>query len=182
MKRMIVFAVSALMALAMMASGIGICEQTASEPAAPAMGMPNPWTEVETADEAAQGAGVGYFLAPEEGAQTPGGQVNWYAFRCMQGIAQANGYIAAAELTVRKGLKQDGEDVSGDYTEYAFEWTQIADGWQVNCYGNEEGAAMKVVWVSDNFSYSIIVRGQGDLYDVYGLDGEAVEALVKAIQ
>ena len=41
---------------------------------------------------------------------------------------------------------------------------------------------MKAVWLSDNFSYSITVRGQGDLYDTYGLGAEDVVALVTAIQ
>ena len=83
---------------------------------------------------------------------------------------------------MRKGLKQDGEDVSGDYTEYAFAWMQEVDGWEVSCFGNEEGRTMKAIWISDNFSYSIMVRGQGDIYDTYGLDEEAIGALVAAIQ
>ena len=145
-------------------------------------GMANPWTDVETADEAADGAGVGYFLVPEENMDTTGGIVNWYGFQYMEGIAEADGAIGAAELTVRKGLKQDTTDVSGDYTEYAYEWTQQTEDWEVECFGNEEGRAMKAIWLSDNFSYSIMVRGQGDLYDVYGLDEEAVRALVASIQ
>ena len=100
----------------------------------------------------------------------------------MEGIAEADGAIGAAELTVRKGLKQDTDDVSGDYTEYALEWTVESDDWQVTCYGNEENKAMKAIWLSDNFSYSILVRGQGDIYDTYGLDEEAIDALVTMIQ
>ena len=41
---------------------------------------------------------------------------------------------------------------------------------------------MKAVWLSDNFSYSIMVRGQGDYYTIYGLCEEDVIALVTAIQ
>lgn len=145
-------------------------------------GMVNPWSVVDTADEAAEGAGVGYFMVPEDGTETTGGSVNWYGFECMEGLAEANGSIGTADLTVRKGLKQDSEDVSGDYTEYAFSWTQETDDWEVSCFGNEEGKAMKIIWLSDNFSYSIMVRGQGDLYDTYGIDEEAVSALVAAIQ
>ena len=146
------------------------------------IGMANPWTEVNTAEEAADGAGVGYFMVPEENTETSFGPVNWFGFQYMEGIAEADGAIGASELTVRKGLKQDTEDVSGDYTEYALEWTVEADGWQVACFGNEEGKAMKAIWVSDNFSYSIMVRGQGDAYDTYGLDGETISALVAGIQ
>ena len=146
------------------------------------VGMANPWTDVNTAEEAAEGAGVGYFTVPEENTETAVGPVNWYGFRYMEHIAEADGAIGVAELTVRKGLKQDTEDVSGDYTEYALTWTVEADGWQVTCFGNEEGKTMKAIWLSDNFSYSIMVRGQGDVHDTYGLDGEIIEALVSAIQ
>ena len=146
------------------------------------IGMANPWTKAETADEAAQGAGVGYFMVPEENMETTGGPVNWSGFQYMENIAEADGWVGTAELTVRKGLKQDTEDVSGDYTEYAFAWMQEVDGWQVSCFGNEEGRTMKAIWVSDNFSYSIMIRGQGDIYDTYGVDTEAIAALVAAIQ
>jgi hypothetical protein len=147
-----------------------------------AIGMANPWSDAETAEEAADGAGVGYFLVPENGTEAVGGRIDWFGFRYMDRLAEADGAVGAAELTVRKGLKQDSEDVSGDYTEYAYTWTQEADGWEVTCYGNEEGRMMKAVWLSDNFSYSVTVRGQGDLYTVYGLGADDVVALVTAIQ
>ena len=41
---------------------------------------------------------------------------------------------------------------------------------------------MKAIWISDNFSYSILVRGQGDLFDTFGLDADVIAALVAAIQ
>ncbi len=145
-------------------------------------GMANPWSDAETAEEAAEGAGVGYFLVPENGTEVIGGRIDWFGFRYMDRLAEADGAVGAAELTVRKGLKQDSEDVSGDYTEYAYTWTQEADGWEVTCYGNEEGRMMKAVWLSDNFSYSVMVRGQGDFYTIYGLGAEDVIALVTAIQ
>ena len=44
---------------------------------------------------------------------------------------------------------------------------------------------MKGVWTANDYSYSIMVRGQGDLYTVYGLganglDGEAVAKIFEA--
>lgn len=41
---------------------------------------------------------------------------------------------------------------------------------------------MKAIWLSDNFSYSILVRGQGDLSSTYGLDSDAINVFVNAIQ
>ena len=146
------------------------------------VGMANPWIEAKTAEEAADGAGVGYFMVPEENTETARGPVNWYGFQYMEHIAEADGAIGVAEMTVCKGLKQDTHDVSGDYTDYARQWTIEADGWQVTCFGNEADKAMKAIWLSDNFSYSIMVRGQGDAYDTYGLDEETIAALVAMIQ
>ena len=146
------------------------------------IGMPNPWVDAASAEEAAEGAGVGYFLVPEGGTEIVGGRIDFGAFRYMKGLAEAEGWVGAAELTVRKGLKQDSTDVSGDFTEYAYTWTVEADGWEVTCFGNEEGRMMKAIWLSDNFSYSIVVRGQGDYYMTYGLGAEDVVALVTAIQ
>jgi hypothetical protein len=145
-------------------------------------GMANPWTVVDTAAAAAEGAGVGSFQLPEDMTETSGGPVGWTEFQYMEGIAEAYGGIGAAELTARKGLAQDGEDVSGDYTEYAYQWTQDVNGIQVSCSGNEEGKTMKGVWTANDYSYSIMVRGQGDIYDTYGIDADAVQLLVETIQ
>ena len=134
----------------------------------PAMGdgsisMPNPWTEADSAQAAAEAAGVGYFKLPEAGTETAGGPIGWDNYRYMDLLAEANGYVGAAELTVRKGVNRpdhevsyDTADVSGDYTAY--------------------------VWSSDNFSYCILVRGQGGLRNVYGLGSDDIAALVGAIE
>ena len=178
MKKILVLMLALILAAAVTACG-------AKDPApetADTAGMANPWTDVSGADEAAEGAGVGYFMVPENGTEVTGGRIDWFGFRYMTGLAEADGAVGAAELTVRKGLKQDSSDVSGDYTEYAYTWTQEADGWQITCFGNEEGRMMKAIWLSDNFSYSIMVRGQGDLYDTYGLGADDVVALVTGIQ
>ena len=183
MKKLILIVLAAALLLSLTACGGGSAkQQEAEKPAENSAGMANPWSDVETPEAAAEGAGVGYFQVPEGGTELTGGRVDWAVFRCMNHLAEAIGYVGAAELRVRKGLKQESEDVSGDYGEYAFEWTQEADGWPVKCFGNEEGKMMKAIWLSDNFSYSITVRGQGDIQDVYGLGAEDVVALVTAIQ
>ena len=144
------------------------------------IGMANPWTEDENADAAAQAAGVGYFVLPENGTEYDGGKIDFYSYQHMEELAEADGDIGAASIIVRKGLKQNSEDVSGDYTEYAKTWSFGVDGFTVNCYGQEEGKANKILWLSDNFSYSICVYGQGD--DNYGIGDNDVKALVAAIQ
>lgn len=150
--------------------------------------MVNPWTDVKTAAEAAEGAGVGTFELPEAGMEIGGGRVDLVAFRYMDLLAEADGYAGTAELIVRKGVNRpdhavgyDTADVSGDYTVYSHEWEIDAAGWKVKCFGNEEGKAMKAIWQSDNFSYSIMVRGQGGLHDTYGLGTDDIATLVGVI-
>ncbi|MBR5419711.1 MAG: hypothetical protein IK115_01035 [Lachnospiraceae bacterium] len=147
------------------------------------LGMANPWTDVDSADAAAEGAGVGYFMVPANKESYNDHQVYISGFRYMEHLAEANGSIGSAELTIRKGLKQDSEDVSGDYTEYAHSWSfENEDGFVINCFGNEEGKAMKTIWLSDNFSYSINVCGQGDESDTFGLSEDTLKLLIADTQ
>lgn len=147
------------------------------------VGLANPWSSAATAESAAEGAGVGYFEVPEAGTKLDGGTVAWSGYQYMKNLAEADGAIEASELTVRKGLKQDSEDVSGDYNEYAHTWDITVGDWQVHCFGNDEGKAQKVTWVSDNFSYSIGVRAQDEeSAEVVTLSEADVTALVGAIQ
>ena len=149
----------------------------------------NPWADADSAQAAADGAGVGYFTLPEAGMEIDGGLIGWDNYRFMDLLAEANGYVGAAELTVRKGVNRpdhavgyDTTDVSGDYNTYTHEWTIEAMGWQVHCFGNEDGRTMKAIWSSDNFSYCILVRGQGDYRDIYGLGSDDIAALVGSIE
>ncbi len=158
------------------------------ETAGAGLSMANPWASADSAADAGEGAGVGSFTLPEAGTEMIGGPIGWYSYRYTDLLAEANGYVGAAELRVRKGVNRpdhdvgyDTDDVSGDYNSYACAWTLEAAGWQVRCFGNEDGRAMKAIWSSDNFSYSIQVRGQGDIRDVYGLGAEDIAALAAAI-
>lgn len=178
MKKMLIIALAAAMVFALAGCGAGSTEPEPSENEQSA----NPWTEAATADEAADGAGVGTFKVPDQGTMIGGGEVDLMTFRYMEGLAEADGYVGTAVLTVRKGLSQNGEDVSGDYTEYAYQWSQEEGGLDVRCFGNEEGKTMKAIWVSEDFSYSINVRGQGDIADTYGLSPEDIAALVEGIK
>ena len=147
------------------------------------MGMANPWADADSADAAAKGAEVGYFIVPESNAMYNDHLVYITEFRYMEHLAEARGSIGAAELTIRKGLKQESDDVSGDYNTYAYSWSfKTEDGFVINCSGNEKGKTMKAVWLSDNFSYSVNVMGQGDESDTYGLDDETMNLLITDIQ
>ena len=152
-------------------------------------GMANPWQEAKDAAAAGEGAGFGGFKLPENGATVGTLPVHWEGYQYMTLLAEADGAAGSAALTVRKGAKNPAEkvgydtaDVSGDYNTYAKEWTVQAGDWEVKCFGNEKGQAMKALWTSDNFSYSFTVRGQGASADTFGLDDETTAALVSAIE
>ncbi|MBR3313770.1 MAG: hypothetical protein IKG18_06500 [Atopobiaceae bacterium] len=146
------------------------------------VGLANPWSSAKTTEEAAEGAGVGYFQVPADSTEVDGTPLNWNGYQYMEHLAEADGTLGTAELTVRKGLNQESEDVSGDYNEYAEAWDLEADGWTVHCFGNEKGKASKAIWISDNFSYSITTRDKADPEVSYTLSDDAITALVSEIQ
>ncbi len=145
-------------------------------------GLANPWHEVDDAQAAADGAGVGYFMVPEN-KEYNGNAFCITEYDYMEHIAQATGLVGSAELVIRKGLNQDSEDISGDYNDYKYNWSfTSADGFEINCFGNAEGKTIKAIWVSDNFSYSVNVFGQGDESETYGLSDETMKIIVELIQ
>ena len=143
-------------------------------------GLANPWSDVESAEEAAKGAGIDSFVIAED----PGldlGQLFERTYRCMDGIAEARLEFPASALTVRKGTNAEEGDISGDYTEYANTWTQDVNGIEVTCFGNREGDAAKSIWTVDNMYFSIVAEGLGGDQD-FGLNAERLTAMVSSIQ
>ena len=147
------------------------------------VGMINPWSNAATADEAATGAGVGDFTLPDNRTDTTAGPIFFDSYFYMDGIAEAQGSIGAASMIVRKGLVSLFEegDISGDWTDYSYVWYTTAGDTDVTCRGNEDGQAMLISWTDGDYCYSIMIRGQGDIYDTYGLADEAVAELVGVI-
>lgn len=146
------------------------------------IGMANPWSEVATLEEAAEGAGLEGFSIPE-GAEISLGEVKLDQARCMEGLAEAVVEYPAVEMTIRKGsasIAEDG-DISGDYNEYANTWTQNIKGLEVTCFGNREGDATKTIWQVDDTCYSITAYGLGGDTD-YGLSPDDLNSLINGIQ
>lgn len=146
-------------------------------------GMANPWSDVATAEEAAKGAGIDMFEAAE-GVVISLGEVKPETYRCMEGIAEARIPIAAVDMTIRKGSKdmESAEgDISGDYGEYKYNWTQNIKGLEVKCFGNRKGEATKTIWSVDDYDYSITAFGAGG-DDDFGLSADDLNSLINAIQ
>lgn len=153
----------------------------APDPNAEFVGLPNPWSEVASADEAASGAGFDEFDVPETLEEYGLGRGYETIYRCMKGIAEVRYELGAARITVRKGSPVEGDDISGDYNQYALTWTQdIDDDLIAICSGNQEDKAIKIIWENDGFDYSINCEGLGGDSD-YGLDAQVLAELVDDI-
>ena len=146
------------------------------------VGIANPWSDVNTLEEAAKGAGLDGFSIPE-GAEISLGEVKLSQARCMEGLAEVNIEYPAVEMTIRKGkasIAQDG-DLSGDYNSYDNTWTQNIKGLEVTCFGNRKGEATKTIWQVDDTCYSITAFGLGGDTD-YGLSADDLNSLINGIQ
>lgn len=159
-----------------------VFEYTGIAPDEGEVGIANPWSDVDTLDAAAEGAGLEGFSIPEE-AEISLGEVRLSQARCMEGLAEAVVEYPAVEMTIRKGnasVAQDG-DISGDYNEYANKWTQNIKGLEVTCFGNRKGDATKTIWQVDDTCYSITAYGLGGDTD-YGLSPDDLNSLINGIQ
>lgn len=160
-----------------------IFEYTEEELESESTGMANPWSDVDSAEAAAEGAGFEEFSVPE-GAELSLGELAVSQYRCMEGMAEAEVEYPAVAMTIRKGygdLEIAEGDISGDYNEYEFTWTQNIDGLEVQCFGNREGEAAKTIWSMDDIDYSITAYGLGGDED-YGLQPDDLTILVNGIQ
>jgi len=147
-------------------AGGGGESESAPEPEAEASqtGMPNPWTDVATPEEAAAGAGIDSFNVPTEGKIQDMEIVGAPVFRCMDGIAEADYEFGAASLCVRKGLATaaaEPDDISGVYEDYAKSWTIDVNGVPVTCKGNVDGQAILTLWTDAEYAYSLFAQGLG---------------------
>ena len=189
MKKMLVLST---MFAAVLAIGLAGCGNAAdsgsqasssqeSESTGASVGMPNPWSDAESAEEAAAGAGIDSFTVPEPGTKLNSGQVFPYRFSYMEGLAQADTDLGAAQICLRKGVATDTGDVSGDYNEYSCSWKQDVDGIEVSCFGMDEGRATKSIWSDGDCDYCVLAYSQGDSSLDFGLDEQDLAVFVKAM-
>ncbi len=143
-------------------------------------GMANPWSDAESAEEAAKGAGLDGMELPAD-IDLDLGENFERTYRYMDGLAEITLEYAASQLTVRKGTVGEEGDVSGDYNEYANTWTQDVDGVEVTCSGNKDGIATKAIWTADGMNYSLTCMGLGG-DDDFGLAEEPLATLVGSLK
>lgn len=146
------------------------------------LGIAKPWYEVKTAEEAAKGASVGSFSLPDATTTIAGQDVNWLSYRYMEGIAEADGTVGETQLIVRKGLRKNGDDISGDYNVYSLEWELQSNESNVMCAGNDSGKARKAFWTSQDYSYSIMLDSQDDTDESPSSDGLSDQTIIELVE
>ncbi len=156
-------------------SSASVSSSAASSQASGSIGMPNPWSQVASAAEAAQGAGLNAFAVPDAGINLIVGKLGDWSFSYMDGLAQAKNTAGDVDLTIRKGVYAGDGDISGDYNVYEYEWPLTLKGLEVKCAGHSEDAANKILWISGDNAYCILASGGG-------LNPDDINSLINAIQ
>ena len=199
MKKFLVVACAALFALALAgcassssssasasaASGSGSASASATSSSeasasssAGSVGIANPWSDVDSAEAAAQGAGVGTFELGENLGMADKTLFD-PTYRYMDDVAEATLQGGAFDVTVRKSMHQSGQMLSGDYNNYPEFWTTTIDGIEVSCHGYEAGVATAFEWSADA-NYSVIFQGLGG--ENMGVDETEIAAIIQNVK
>lgn len=127
-----------------------IMEAESGESVENMLGMPNPYTDHDSLEEAEEDAGF-KIQVPDEicGAKAA-------AFRNLgTKMLEVIYYDGDTEVArVRKGIGED--DISGDYNEYEIDETVDAADTQVTLKGSADGCAL-AVWNADGYAYAVSV-------------------------
>ena len=132
--------------------------------------IPNPWTDYDSKDDAAQAAGFD-LAVPDE---ISGCSEKSYRVLSAEGDVMFESIYASGEDETARIRKAPGaDDVSGDYNEYAETETVDVDGGSVTMKG-EDGLVKLAVWTNGDYSYALSVES--------GLSQNDMAALVSNIQ
>ncbi len=115
-------------------------------------GMPNPFADCETLEEACEIAGVDLVIPDDFGF----GFTRIY--RAMEGrMIEVIFMDGDTEVyRIRKGLTSKfGEDISGDYNEYSVSTNIDSANYAATLSGNTEDMISLAVWNDDTYSYSV---------------------------
>ena len=130
------------------------------------VGMPNPWTQTDSFDEAAEISGVEIRL-PELTDLPQDMELLYY--RAVPGTFEADYSDGNEELMIRASLDDEGYVLSGDYNTYTREWEEAFDGVAVNCLGDGTHINVAVFKVGDT-AYAVTMacgrEGAGFTSDV----------------
>lgn len=165
MKKMISFVLVMMMVFVLAACGSSKSQSGAASD--PNQQIPNPITECETLEEAAELCGI-KMSVPDMIDGFEDCQIFAYADLGMIEVDYQN---ADETVSIRKA--SGDADISGDYNEYALEETVDVDQLQVTMKG-ADGLYNLAIWTNDGNTYAISANG--------GLSQEAMAEVVSAVQ
>lgn len=173
MKKLLIFTLTAAMLLSLAACAQSAAPDTPAqeEPVSDNAQIPNPWTDYETAADAAAAAGFD-LTAPEEISGCS--EKTWHVMKGEDGdviFEVTYGSDEARAAYVRKAPGAD--DISGDYNDYAETETLDVTGRSVTMKGND-GLVHLALWTDGGYSYALNVTA--------GLSQSDIAALVAEIQ
>ena len=145
----------------------------------PTGNMPNPWSDADTASDAASGAGIdGGFSVPDQ-IYVGDLVLTSPSFQYMTDIAQAQYNASDAKLTIRKGQNLSGQDFTGDYNSYSSSWTTTVGDIEVTCHGNSDSTANLAEWTANGYSFAIMFTD--DTNSDNGMSADEVADIVGGI-
>lgn len=127
-------------------------------------GMPNPWTDQQTMEDAQQAVGFSFQTPKTIGVMKP------VCIQTLESDIIQVFYQQTADseehVLLRKGF--GSQDISGDYNAYSQSTVEFIGGSQVTLQG-DDGMMMLATWVSGRFSYSVSTPG---------MTAEEIEAVI----
>ena len=136
------------------------------------------WTVAETAEECAEGAGVGTFPDCTTIDIWYGDPSVYYYYKenHAQALCIYEGIFASVDKAVYEGI----DDVSDDDRDFDLEWTETIDGVEVQCFGYEDGIVCKALFNDGEYAYSVYTMGPDDNINL-GLTVEELGQFVSAL-
>lgn len=138
------------------------------------------WMDVNSADEAAKGAGFDKFGTFDS---ITIGDLEYKdpTFSYTGGVAQANYETPATSLYVRKASGAHTAPLTDrDETEFAQKWTETYEGLEVILCGAAKGAATVISWKDGTDEYKVTYQGLGG--EEMTMNSDVVTELVKKIK
>ena len=138
------------------------------------VGMPNPWTQTDSFDEAVEVSGVEIRL-PEHTDLPQNMELLYY--RAVPGTFEADYSDGNEELMIRASRDDEGYILSGDYNTYTREWEEAFDSVAVNCLGDGTHINVAVFKVGDTAYAMTMACGR----EGAGFTSDVLEKLVTAM-
>ena len=123
-----------------------LTEGITNQPAPTVVGLPNPWVETDSLEEAIRISGVDVNLPAAESLPQ---NMKLTHYRAVPGTLEADYSNGEEELMFRASVDDDGYNLSGDYNTYSQAWRLTVGDCDVDCLGNGEIINIALFWNGD---------------------------------